>query len=43
MTCLLGFEQGVYVFFFGVKSVVDVLAGAMEQGVVEFFDWKGRR
>ena len=43
MTCLLGFEQGVYVFFVGVKGVVDVLAGAMEQGVVEFFAWKGRR
>ena len=27
MTCLLGFEQGVYVFFVGVKGVVDVLAG----------------
>ena len=27
MTCLLGFEQGVDVFFFGVKGVGDVLAG----------------
>ena len=27
MTCLLGFEQGVDVFFFGVKGVDDVLAG----------------
>ena len=26
MTCLLGFEQGVFVFFVGVKGVVDVLA-----------------
>ena len=25
--CLLGVEQGVDVFFFGVKGVVDVLAG----------------
>ena len=30
MTCLLGFEQGVDVFF-GVKGVDDVLAG-VEQG-----------
>ena len=27
MTCLLGFELGVYVFFVGVKGVDDVLAG----------------
>ena len=27
MTCLLGFELGVYVFFVGVKGVDDVFAG----------------
>ena len=27
VTCLLGFEQGVDVFFVGVKGVDDVLAG----------------
>ena len=27
VTCLLGFEQSVYVFFVGVKGVDDVLAG----------------
>ena len=27
VTCLLGVEQGIHVFFAGVKGVVDVLAG----------------
>ena len=40
MTCLLGFEQGVYVFFVGVKGVVDVLAGLC-LGVYFFVGVKG--
>ena len=40
VTCLLGFEQGVYVFFVGVKGVVDVLAGLC-LGVYFFVGVKG--
>ena len=36
MTCMLGFEQGVYVFFVGVKGVDDVLVGLC-LGVYVFF------
>ena len=40
MTCLLRFEQGVDVFFFGVKGVGDVLAGLC-LGVYVFVGVKG--
>ena len=48
MTCLLGFEQGVYVFFVGVKGVVDVLAGVVElfvlvKGVGDVLAGRGAR
>ena len=47
MTCLLGFEQGVY-FFVGVKGVDDVLAGVVElfvlvKGVGDVLAGRGAR